>query len=229
VPSITKASASILSFHKQQTMKTVSLSGSPRENVGKKDAAHLRDAGRVPAVVYGGDEQIHFSVDLIAVSKYIYTPDVFKFEIDINGRKVEAILKDLQTHPVTDRIIHLDFLQVIEGKAVKMELPVRIVGNSIGVRNGGKLAVLFRRIQVTGLPKDFPEYAEIDISKLRIGQSIRIKSIEIPGVTILHAPDAVVVAVKRARGSVDDSADDEEEEGAEGADAAPAAETPAEA
>ncbi len=195
-------------------MKTVSLSGSPRENVGKKDAAHLRDAGRVPAVVYGGDEQIHFSVDLIEISKYIYTPDVFKFQFEIGGRKVEAILKDIQEHPVTDRLIHIDFLQLIEDKPVKMDLPVRIVGNSIGVRNGGKLSVLYRRIKIAGMPKDFPEYAEIDISKLRIGKAIRIKDVTIPGITILHNPEAIVVGVKRARGAVED-APDEEEEGAE--------------
>jgi large subunit ribosomal protein L25 len=209
-------------------MKTVSLSGSPRENVGKKDAAHLRAEGRVPAVIYGGDEQIHFSLDLIEISKYIYTPEVFMFEMEVGGKKYEAILKDLQFHPVNDRIIHIDFLQVLEGKAVKMELPVRITGSSIGVRNGGRLSVLFRRIKINGLPKDFPEFAELDITKLRIGQALRIKDITIPGATILHNPHSVVVAVKRARGSVDD-AEDEDEEGAEGegAEGAEGAEAPA--
>jgi large subunit ribosomal protein L25 len=200
-------------------MKTVSLSGSPRENVGKKDAAHVRAEGRVPAVVYGGDDQIHFSLDLIALSKYIYTPDVYIFEIDVDGKKVQAILKDMQFHPVNDRLLHVDFLQLIDGKAVKMELPVRISGSSIGVRNGGRLAVLFRRIKVSGMPKEFPEFAELDITKLRIGQALRIKELNIAGLTILHDPEAVVVAVKRARGAIDDVAENEEE-GAEGETAA---------
>jgi len=199
-------------------MKTVSLSGSPRENVGKKDAAHLRAEKRVPAVIYGGDDQTHFSLDLIELSKYVYTADVFKFEIEIGGKKSEAILKDLQFHPVSDRIIHADFLEVIEGKPVKMDLPVHITGSSIGVRNGGRLAVLFRRIKITGLPKDFPDYAELDITKLRIGMALRIKDLNIPGVTILHHPESIVVAVKRARGAMEDEEEDEEgEEGEEGA------------
>ncbi len=196
-------------------MKTVSLSGSPRENVGKKDAAHLRAEGRVPAVLYGGDEQTHFSLDLIEFSKYVYTNEVFRFELDVNGKKSEAILKDLQFHPVNDRIIHADFLEVVEGKPMKFELPVRVTGNSIGVRNGGRLAVLFRRIKIMGLPKDFPEFVELDITKLRIGHSIRIKDVEIPNVTLLHNPQSIVVAVKRARGALDDEEEDEEE-GAEG-------------
>ncbi len=201
-------------------MKTVSLSGSPRENVGKKDAAHLRAEGRVPAVVYGGDEQIHFSLDIIEFSKYVYTPDVFKFELEIGGKQVEATLKDLQFDPVSDRIIHADFLQLIEGKPIKMELPVRITGSAIGVRNGGRLAVLFRRIKIAGLPKDFPDYAELDITKLRIGHALRVKDITIPGVTILHNPDSVVVAVKRARGAMEDEEEDEEGEGGEGGEGA---------
>ncbi len=211
-------------------MKTVSLSGSLRENVGKKDAAHLRAAGRVPVVVYGGDEQTHFSLDLIELSKYIYTPDVFKFEFDVEGKKLQAILKDLQVHPVTDRLLHVDFMEVVDGKPVKMELPVHVKGSSIGVRNGGRLAVLFRRIKVMGLPKDFPDFAEVDITKLRIGQSLRIKNMSIPGVTILHNPEAVVVGVRRARGAMDDAEDEEEGEGEEGAEGAEAsAEAPAEA
>lgn len=211
-------------------MKTVSLSGSPRENVGKKDAAHLRAEGRVPAVVYGGDGQIHFSLDLIEFSKYVYTPDVFKFELEIGGKQVEAILKDLQFDPVSDRIIHADFLRLMEGKPIKMELPVRITGSAIGVRNGGRLAVLFRTIKIAGLPKDFPDYAELDITKLRIGHALRVKDITIPGVTILHNPDSVVVAVKRARGAMEDEEEDEEgEEGAEGEGGEGAEETAAEA
>lgn len=201
-------------------MKTVSLSGSSRKNVGKKDASEVRANGGVPCVVYGGSEQIHFSVNEIAFSKFVFTPDVFKFELEIDGKKVEAILKDLQFDPITDRVIHADFLEIVDGKIVKMELPVRITGNAIGVRNGGRLAVNFRRVKVSGIPADFPEAIELDITKLRIGRSIRIKEISVPGVTLLHNPEAVVVAVKTARGAVDEGEEEEEgEEGAEGGDA----------
>lgn len=210
-------------------MKTVSLSGSPRENVGKKDASQVRAEGGVPCVVYGGKEQIHFSASLIALSKFVYTPDVFKFELEVGGKKVEAILKDLQFDPVTDKIIHADFLEIIEGKPVKMELPVKITGSALGVRNGGQLATNFRRIKVNGLPKDFPEAVTLDITPLRIGTAIRIKEIELPGVTILHNPESVVVAVKTARGAVDEDEEEEEgEEGAEGAEGEAAPEAAAE-
>lgn len=208
-------------------MKTVSLSGSPRENVGKKDAKSLRAQGHVPCVVYGGKEQTHFSVDLIDLSKYVYTPDVFKFELDIKGKKTEAILKDLQFDPLTDRIIHADFLEIVEGKPVKMEIPVHIVGNSIGVRNGGRLLVPFRRLMVHGLPQDFPDAIEMDITKLRIGDALRISDINLPNVTFLHSEDEVIIAVKTARGAVEGDEEDEEEteEGAEeGAEEQPAEE-----
>jgi large subunit ribosomal protein L25 len=212
-------------------MKTVSLSGSPREGVGKKDAAALRAAGNVPSVLYGGSEQVHFSVDLIEFSKYVYTPDVYLFEVEVGGKKYEAVLKDLQFDPVSDRIIHADFLEVIDGKPVKFELPVRVTGNSIGVRNGGRLAVNFRRVKVQGLPKDFPDAVVMDITKLRIGMALRVSDIELEGVKLLHDPNAVVVAVKTARGAVDDDGEEDEEgegeEGGEGAEAE-AAEAPAE-
>lgn len=211
-------------------MKKVSLSGSPRENVGKKDAKHLRAAGRVPAVLYGGDGQVSFSLDLIELSKYVYTPDVYQFTVDVDGTSYQAILKDLQFDPVSDRILHADFLQLVDGKPVKMELPVRITGSSIGVRNGGRLAVNFRRIKVHGVPNTFPDVVELDITKLRIGMALRVKDLSMEGITVLHDPEAVVVAVKRARGAVDEAeeTEDEEGEGAEGAEAA-AEENPAEA
>lgn len=196
-------------------MKTVSLSGSPRENVGKKDASHLRSAGKVPCVLYGGDDQKHFSIDRIEFDKFIYTPDVFIYELDLNGEKVNAIIRDIQFHPVTDETIHVDFLQLIDGKPVRMELPLKLVGNAIGVRNGGRLMANFRRIKIKGIPAELPDAVEVDINKLRIGQFIRIEDLTLPSATILHNPKNVVVGVKMARGAVDE--DEEEEEGEEGA------------
>ena len=197
-------------------MQTVSLSGSSRESVGKKDARDLRGRKLVPSVLYGGEKQYHFSLDLIDLEKYVYTPDVFTFEISISGEKHEAILKDLQFHPVTDKIIHADFLEIIEGKEVKLDIPVSLVGNSIGVRNGGRLARNFRRISVRGLPKDFPDNIELDITPLRIGMALRISDIDLPNVTLLHDPESIVVAVKAARGALEDELEEEGEEGEEG-------------
>ncbi|TXC85146.1 50S ribosomal protein L25/general stress protein Ctc [Luteibaculum oceani] len=195
-------------------MKKVKLSGSPRENVGKKESVALRNAGNVPAVLYGGEKQVHFSVSRLDVAKVIYTPDVYNVELDINGESYNAIVKDVQFHPVTDAIVHIDFLELIPNKEVKIKLPVKIVGNSIGVRNGGKLMVMFRKLDVRGLPEAIPSEFEVDITKLRIGTSIRVKELSAEGLTFLNNPNAMVVQVRTARGAVD--TDDEEDEEGEG-------------
>ncbi len=207
-------------------MKTVSLSGSPRENVGKKDAKGLRAAGRVPCVLYGGAEQSHFSVNLLELSKYVYTADVFQFKFDVGGKKAHAVMKDLQFDPVSDRITHVDFMEVVDGKPLKIDLPVQVTGNAIGVRNGGRLNVNFRRLKVQGLAVDFPEAIIVDITKLRIGMSLRVKDLSFPKIKFMHAEEAIVIAVKTARGAMD--ALDEAEEGEETAAAAPAEGAPAE-
>ncbi|MCH2214715.1 MAG: 50S ribosomal protein L25/general stress protein Ctc [Flavobacteriales bacterium] len=207
-------------------MKTVSLSGSPRENVGKKDASHLRADGKVPCVLYGGDDQKHFSIDRIQFDKFVYTPDVFIYELEIGGEKINAIVRDVQFHPVTDETLHVDFFQLIDGKTVKMELPLKLTGNAIGVRNGGRLMSNFRRIKIKGIPAELPDAVEVDITKLRIGHFIRIEDLKLPSATIMHNPKSVVVGVKMARGAVDE--DEEGEEGEEDSEGESAAEAPAE-
>lgn len=200
-------------------MKKAQLSGSLRANVGKKDATAVRNAGRVPCVLYGAGEQTHFSVRSVDMEKIIFSPDVYRIELDIDGTKKTAIIQDKQMHPVTDKPHHIDFLELDDSKAVKVNLPVRTTGASVGVINGGKFRQNYRMLKLFGLPGDLPEAVTIDITKLRIGQSVRIKDLTMPNVTILEPTDAVVVGVKRARGSVaDDSAEDEEEdeEGTEG-------------
>ena len=197
-------------------MKKVSLSGSPRENVGKKDAAKLRNEGKVPCVLYGGEKQVHFYAEHIDLSKIVFSPDVYFIELSIDGQKYQSIIKDFQFHPVTDHIMHLDFQQVMADKELKMELPVRLSGSSIGVRNGGRLGVNFRRLMVKGLPDAFPDAIEIDISPLKIGSAVRIKDIQIPGINILQNPEVVVLAVKRGR-TATEFAEDEAAETAEAA------------
>ena len=200
-------------------MKTVSLSGSPRENVGKKDAAALRASGRVPAVLYGGEQQVHFSLTENEVNKLVYTPDVYRIELEIGGEKYSTIIQELQFHPLNERVLHVDFLQLFEDKLAKIKLPVNVSGNSIGIRNGGKLRQNYRRLTLSGLPDAFPESIEVDITNLRIGMSVRVSEINIPGLTILEPANAVVVGVKTARGVIDEE-EEEEEEGAEGAEGA---------
>ena len=200
-------------------MKTVQLSGSPRANVGKKDAKAVRNSGQVPCVLYGTGEQIYFSVRNIDIQKIVFSPDVYKIELDVEGTKKTAIIQELQMHPVKDTVQHVDFLELVDNKPVKVGIPVRTTGRSRGVLNGGRLQQVFRRLSVQALPADLPSEIEIDITPLRIGQSRRVRDIQIPGVTMLDPQDAVVVSVKMARGAVADVDTDDEEEGEAAAEA----------
>ncbi len=193
-------------------MKKAQLSGSIRANVGKKDATAVRNAGQVPCVLYGSGEQTHFSVRSVDIEKLIFSPDVYQVELDLDGTKKMAIIQAKQMHPVKDTAMHVDFLELVDNKPIKVRLPLRTTGSAIGVMNGGKLRVPNRSLRVVGLPGDIPDAITIDISKVRIGQSIRISSLNIPGVTFNEPAEAVVVSVKMARGAVND-AEDEEEEG----------------
>ena len=195
-------------------MKTAQLSGSLRANVGKKDAKALRNEGLVPCVLYGQGEQTHFAVKRVPLEKLVFSPDVYQIELDIDGKKAKAIIRELQQHPTKDTVQHIDFLELNDAKEVRVKLPVRLSGSSRGVRAGGKLMQVFRHMQCQGLPTPFPEEINIDISPMSIGQSFRVSNIEIPGVKILDPANAVVVAVKMARGAVKgsdvDPEDDEE-------------------
>lgn len=195
-------------------MKKAQLSGSLRANVGKKDAASLRNAGMVPCVIYGQGTQTHFAVKRTELDKIVYSPEIFQVELDLDGKKVTGIIQELQQHPTKDTIQHVDFLELSDSKKVRVKLPVRLTGSARGVLAGGKLMTVFRNLQCVGLPGDLPDAITLDITKLKIGMSIRVKNIEIPGVTILDPANAVVVAVKMARGAVKgaDNDDDEEEE-----------------
>jgi large subunit ribosomal protein L25 len=195
-------------------MKTAQLSGSLRANVGKKDAKALRNEGLVPCVLYGQGEQTHFAVKRVPLEKLVFSPDVYQIELDIDGKKAKAIIRELQQHPTKDTVQHIDFLELNDAKEVRVKLPVRLSGSSRGVKAGGKLMQVFRHMQCQGLPSALPEEINIDISPMSIGQSFRVSNIEIPGVKILDPANAVVVAVKMARGAVKgsdvDPEDDEE-------------------
>lgn len=195
-------------------MKKVSLSGSLRESVGKKDTKALRRAGLVPCVVYGGETQTHFAVKIVELNKLIYTPDVYQVELNIEGKKIMSVVKEFQFHPVTDNIIHVDFIQLIDDKEIKIDLPVILKGNALGVRNGGRLLTVYRTLSLKGLPSAFPDEIEIDITDLRIGEKIRISELSIPGLTILAPANAVICGIKMARGASDEEEGEEGEEGA---------------
>ena len=195
-------------------MKTAHLSGSLRANVGKKDASALRNAGLVPCVLYGQGEQTHFAVKRTAIDKIVFSPDVFQVALDIEGKKAIGIIRELQQHPTKDTIQHVDFYELDQNKEVRVKLPVRITGSSLGVLAGGKLMMVFRQLQCIGLPSALPDAITLDITNLGIGDSIRINSIEVPGVKFLDPASAVVVSVKMARGAVKgaDLVDEDEDE-----------------
>ncbi len=209
-------------------MKSITIKGSERESVGKKATKALRNAGKVPCVVYGGEKPIHFSAEELSFRDLVYTPAAHTVAIELeNGAKVDAVMQDIQFHPVTDKIIHIDFYQLFPDKAVTMNIPVRLQGNSPGVRNGGRLLFRKRKLAIKALPDKLPNFFDIDISKLKIGDNISVESLLNDDFAILHPETTVVVQVKTARAAVVID-DDEDEEGEEGAEAtAEGAEAPA--
>jgi large subunit ribosomal protein L25 len=200
-------------------MKSITINGSQRESVGKKVTKALRDAGKVPCVVYGGEAPIHFSADELSFSKLVYTPDVHTVVIEMDGKKVDAILQDIQFHPVTDRILHVDFYQISEDKEVMLEIPVRVTGNAVGVRNGGTLRIVSRKLRVKALPSNLPDVIEVDITEMKIGEKLYVTVAASDKYTILHSDNEVICQVRTSRTAVaDEAAEDEEgEEGTEGA------------
>ncbi|MFZ9003502.1 MAG: 50S ribosomal protein L25/general stress protein Ctc [Robiginitalea sp.] len=199
-------------------MKSITIKGSERESVGKKSSKALRNAGKVPCVVYGGDEPLHFSADELSFKDLVYTPNAHTVVIELeNGTKVSTVMQDIQFHPVSDRILHVDFYQLFEDKPVTMSIPVRLQGNSPGVRNGGRLLFRKRKLVIRALPDNLPDFFNVDISKLKIGDLISVEGLKSDEFTILHPDSTVVVQVKTARAAIVVEEEDEEglEEGAQ--------------
>jgi large subunit ribosomal protein L25 len=208
-------------------MKSITINGSKRESVGKKATKALRNAGEVPCVLYGGDQPVHFSAPELAFSKLVYTPNAHTVVIALdNGDTLNAVLQDIQFHPVTDRILHVDFYQLFEDKEIAMNIPVHLVGNSIGVKNGGVLRRNNRKLRIKALPANLPDFIEIDITPMKIGSKFYVGDLEQDKYKILHTDNTVVCQIKTARAAIVDEIEEDEEEleeGAEGA-ATPAAE-----
>jgi large subunit ribosomal protein L25 len=180
-------------------MKTFELKGFKREDTGKKATKACRKESSVPCVLYGGNEVIHFAVTKESIRKLIYTPEVFIVDLSIAGQKYIAILKDSQYHPVSDELLHADFLQISEDKPVVMQIPVALEGLAQGVKDGGKLSKDMRKLKVKGLYKDFPEQLVINIEDLGLGKTIQVGSLNFDNLELLNAKDNVVAAVKLTR------------------------------
>ena len=202
-------------------MKTVSMSGSLRGNVGKKDAKKARKEGLVPCVLYGGKEQVHFVAEERAFKQILFTPDAYLVKLDIDGNKHDVILQDVQYHPVTDVLLHADFLEVIPGKPVKVSVPVALTGTSKGVLRGGRLVQKFRKLLVKGLVEHIPEKVEVNITKLDIGDAVKVSNLKVDNIEFLDPASAMVVTIRTARVVAASAEEEEEEEAAEG-EAAPA-------
>jgi large subunit ribosomal protein L25 len=192
-------------------MKVVSMSGSLRESVGKKDAKKQRVEGKVPCVIFGSGQQIHFATESSQFRDIIFTPEVCFVDISIEGKTYRTILQDVQYHPVSDNIYHADFLELMSGKAITMHIPVKLTGNSKGVIKGGKLALKMRKLAVNALPENMPETLTIDITSLDVGQSIKVRDLASEKYHLLDTPNAVVVTVAITRGAKPGGADSEED------------------
>ena len=180
-------------------MKTIAISGSPRENVGKRDAKELRYEGKVPAVLYGGTEQKHFSVVSTDLKDAIYTPEANFLEITIDGVKTKAIIKELQFHPLTDLLLHVDFIQLFDEKEILMEIPVKLTGTSPGVKMGGKLVQKLRKLRVKALPANMPQTVEVSIAKLEVGNLFRVRDLEKGNYLVTNTPEDTIVSVGMSR------------------------------
>ncbi|WP_142784782.1 50S ribosomal protein L25/general stress protein Ctc [Changchengzhania lutea] len=200
-------------------MKSITIDGSQRESVGKKATKALRNAGQVPCVLYGGDKPVHFSANELAFSKLVYTPNAHTVVIALdNGETLNAVLQDIQFHPVTDRILHVDFYQLFEDKEIALNIPVNLVGNSRGVKNGGVLRRNNRKLRIKALPANLPDFIEIDITPLKVGDKVAVGDLPREDYTFLHTDNTVVCQIKTARTAIVDEEDEEEGvEGAEGA------------
>jgi len=180
-------------------MKSVTLSGSLRANVGKVNAKAIREKGNVPCVIYGGKEQIHFEADIRAFKPVIFTPNAHIVEINLDGKVYKTVLQEAQYHKINDKLIHADFLEIVEGKPVTANVPVVLTGQSEGVKKGGKLVLKLRKLKVRGLADALPDTIDVSIDKLDIGDSISVGDINLEGVTLLNAKNVSVVSVQTTR------------------------------
>ena len=205
-------------------MKSITINGSKRESVGKKATKALRNAGQVPCVLYGVEgDPLHFAAEEIAFQNLVYTADVHTVKIKLDsGESYDAILQDIQFHPVSDAIMHIDFYQIFEDRPITMEIPIHTEGVARGVKNGGVLRYNLRRLKVRGLPGDLPDYIVANVTKLKIGQKLYVTAVESEDFKIQHPDNTVICQVRTSRNIVEDLEDEDEDEVA--ADEVPASE-----
>ena len=183
-------------------MKSITIKGSERESVGKVATKALRNAGAVPCVLYGGDQPVHFSADERAFKSLVYTPNAHTVVIELEGKSFNAVLQDIQVHPVSDKILHIDFFQLFDDKEITMEVPVKITGVSPGVLLGGDLRLNTRRLKVKALPKNLPDFIEANISELQMGNKLYVTKLVSSNYKLLHPDNTVVAQVRISRAAM---------------------------
>jgi large subunit ribosomal protein L25 len=193
-------------------MQSITIKGSQRESVGKVATKALRNAGKVPCVLYGGDKPVHFSAEEKAFKNLVYTPNVYTAKIELDGQTYDAVLQDIQFHPVTDKILHIDFYQLFEDKEITMNIPVRLVGSSKGVMIGGALRHNLRKLRVRAIPANLPDFIEADITELEIGNKLYVTELRNDKFTLLHPDNTVVAQVRMSRNAMANAAAAEAEE-----------------
>jgi large subunit ribosomal protein L25 len=186
-------------------MKTLSLKGAKRTVLGKKGTKILRNAGKVPCILYGGKDVLHFEADAKAFKPLVYTPDVHLVKLDVSGIQADAILKDIQFHPVTDAIMHVDFLEVMADKPIIMTIPVKFIGTAAGVKEGGQMLKKLTKMRVKGLISKIPDTIEVNVEPLKIGDSVHVKDLKYDGIIFMHEPAVTIVAVKTTRSVVEET------------------------
>ena len=197
-------------------MKVIALKGEKRKETGSKVAKKIRQEGKVPCVFYGGGENLHFDVYLNDFKHLVYSPETYVIQLDLDNKKYLCKLQDIQFHPVSEIILHADFLYLDVNRAIIMELPVQTVGVAPGVRSGGKLQTRQKKVKAKGLLKDFPNYIDIDVDKMEIGDNIRIKNIAVNNLELLDSPENPVISCVKTRASISaDAGAETPEEGGE--------------
>lgn len=183
-------------------MKSITIKGSERESVGKAATRTARNAGMVPCVLYGGSQPVHFTAEDKAFKDLVYTPNVHTVVIDLNGKTYNAILQDIQFHPVNDKILHIDFYELNAEKEITMEVPVKVVGNSKGVMAGGVLRLNQRKLKVRALPANLPDFVEADITELEMGNKLYVTKLPTENFKLLHPDNTVVAQVRISRAAM---------------------------
>jgi len=203
-------------------MKSIEIKGSLRTELGKKSSKELRKTGNVPCVIYGKEKNVHFHAPELSFKNLIYTPEAHLVDLIIDNKAQKVVLKDVQYHPVSDKILHADFIEVFDDKPVIINIPIKVSGDSIGVIAGGKLNIKKRNLKVKGLPGDLPEHLDIDITNLKIHESVKVGDMSFDKIELLDPKKLMVLTIATSR-----VAQKTDAEIAAEATAATAAETPA--